>query len=351
MNKKSRLAILALLTIGLSSFLTTGIPAQNADSAGLEKLQRPCSGNVYKLPSLVPVGNDALRNYIKIAALPAGKKQQAFSEASNEDKAQIFKIHLALQFMKRPDLNKDQKDLIMDVISKVSTATYDRSTPEKRGKIEQDESVLEERALSVFPSRETYEIFADLGGSSTDLEILQKYEEAISLPTMAQRQKLFRETTPLERSNLWKTQMIYYLATAKFNKAQQDFVLEVIALSTPRAFDFPRGGSASRNEETKTMDALETKAFNLFSKEEVFAFFMNLGIHKLPVSRADQTQGYVIEEPTPSSPCSCRWLCFGCFECKSGGCTETPAGCGLFLNSPCTSRCENMGIMECSTQP
>jgi hypothetical protein len=288
----------------------------------------------YKLPPSVSIGNQAFQNFIKVMSLPSGQRQKAFSNLPDEEKAGVFKTQLALQFIRRADLNQDQKNLLLETILKTSAETYDRAAPEKRTKAEQADAMLQEKALAVFAPNEAYLIFAGLNGAKEDVELLQKYENLTSLTTMGKRRQAFRDLSPAERSSLWKTQMIYYLATSKFNKEQQDFILEVISLSTPVAFDFPTIRDGVRNEETKTLDALEEKALTLFSKEEVAAYFMSFGIHKIPAS----SQNDLISGP---NNCDCAWFCFPCEACHAGtGCKRVETGCGWSGGSPCTAGCK-----------
>jgi hypothetical protein len=62
---------------------------------------------------------DILQKYIEVSALPMGKRQKAFSESPDEMKANLFKFHLAFQFVKRPNLTKDQKEVILEGISNI----------------------------------------------------------------------------------------------------------------------------------------------------------------------------------------------------------------------------------------
>ena len=321
--------------MGLFSLFTSNILAQKTDSVKTEQPQKECSlKNGFKLPAIISIGNEAFKNYIEIMSLPSGKRQRAFSELSNEDKAIVFKVQLALQFVKRPNLTKEQNDLILETISKISADTYDKGNPDKVIKAEKDSQELQDKALSIFPPNEAYEIFATLNGEKDrEINLLRKYEEAISLPTMGKRQKLFREMSPTERSNFWRTQMVYYLSTSKLNKEQQNFILKFISLATPKALDLPTIKDGARNEETNALDALEEEAFRLFTKEEVAAIFMSFGIHKIPGSSQNELL------PGPND-CDCRWFCFPCEACHAGtGCTETTSGCGWSGDKPCTHGC------------
>ena len=116
------------------------------------------------MPQSISIGNEAFKVCIEVMSLLQGKRQKAFSELSNENKAYVFKVGLALQFIKRPNLNKNQNDLILETISKISSDTYDKSTSEKITKAEKEFQDLEGKALELFSPNEAFEIFATLNG-------------------------------------------------------------------------------------------------------------------------------------------------------------------------------------------
>jgi hypothetical protein len=96
MNRKNNnLAFFTLFVIGLISSLTLNLSAQNKVWA--ENNQ----------PQKANVTDKVLQNYIDISSLPMSKRPKAFSDLSVEDKTRIFKLHLALQFVKRPNLTAD----------------------------------------------------------------------------------------------------------------------------------------------------------------------------------------------------------------------------------------------------
>ncbi len=144
---------------------------------------------------------------------------------------------------------------------------------------------------------------------------------------------LLKELTDFDKSDFWKAQMVYHLATAKLNKAQFEFIVETIPFLTVKAFDFPTVGGQLKNEETKALNSLESKALELFSREEAFAIFMGLGLHKeVPVSM----DWYETVRPMG---CECRWWCGASQICDGYGCAVTQSECGMFDSSPCTQFC------------
>jgi len=137
------------------------------------------------------------------------ERRKGFSDLSAVDKANLFKFHLALQFVKRPNLNKDQEDVIFESISAISSDSYDIT--KDRTNVEVNAQSLQARAASVFERKDAFEIFASLGGDKNDVEILQKYQNTINIFSIPERKAFFRKLSSADMSNLWKVQMAYYL--------------------------------------------------------------------------------------------------------------------------------------------
>ncbi len=333
MNKKNNLALLTLLVVGLISLSTINVFAQKTDSMKNKQPLKQCSGERFVMPQSVVVGNEAFANFIKVMFLPGGKRQKTFSDISNEEKANVYRVKLALEFTKRPNLSKEQKSLILDTISAISADTYNQENSELAAKAQKQFEEIERKAVSIFPPDEAFKIFEGLSGDKgADVAFLRKYEEKLTLP-MNIRRKMIREASPVEQSDFWKAQMVYHLTTAKLGKAQFEFIVEMIPLLTVNAFDLPKVSGQPENEETKTIKSLEPKILELFSKEEAFAIFMGFGIHK--------------EVPTDSnfelalriSECECRNWCGSTQLCGGIDCITTQAGCGIVGLSSCIWEC------------
>jgi hypothetical protein len=167
MNKRNSLALFALL-VGLIRLFTLNLSAQNKVLMRDNQLQN------------LSLEIKLLQKYIEISALPSGRKQKFFSNVSNEEKANFFKLHLALQFIKRPALTEEQKDVISGALLLTSPDIYDKSNPEKRAKTEKNAEELHSKSLAVFPPNEAYEIFASLGDVKEEVPLLQKYLNVVS---------------------------------------------------------------------------------------------------------------------------------------------------------------------------
>ena len=335
MNSKINSAFLTLFVVGLFNLITTNIFAQKTDSMKNEQPLKQCSGKKFVMPQSVVVGNEAFANFIKVMSMPGGKRQKTFSDISNEEKANVYRVKLALEFTKRPNLSKEQKSLILDTISAISADTYNKENPELVAKAQKQVEEVEQKAVSIFPPDEAFKIFEGLSGDkAADVAFLRKYEEQLALP-MNIRKKMIREASPAEKSDFWKAQMVYHLATAKLSKAQFEFIAETIPLLTVNAFDFPKIIGQPENEETKAIKSLEPKILELFSKEEAFAIFMGFGIHKeVPAEPKSE-----LIPPVPIGYCECRNWCGYDQLCGGIDCFRTEDGCGVFGGSSCIYEC------------
>lgn len=293
---------------------------------------KQCSGEKFVMPASIAVGNEALVNFIKVMSLPGGERQKTFSDIPNEEKANVYRVKLALELTKRSNLSKEQRDLILETISAISSDTYNKENPESAAKAEKQAEDLEQKAVSIFPPAEVFSIFVGMNGDkSADVDFLKRYEEKLALP-MNVRRKTMREATSAEQSDFWKAQMVYHLATAKLSKVQFEFIAKTIPLLTVNAFESPKVSGQTENEEMKTIKSLEPKILELFSEKEAFAIFMSFGIHKA-----------VPADPNliPPGPlyCQCRNWCDYDQLCGPEDCIRTEKGCGLFGQSSCLYTC------------
>lgn len=155
MNKKNNLALYVLLVAGFLSLFTLNTLAQESATAKSRQLQK------------INLKNVVLQNYISASSLPIKERRNFFGNLSAEEKANLFKLHLALQIVKRPNLTNEQKDLILEGISIATPNAYDKNNPEKLEKSRQDAKLFEQKMLLLFSKSEGIEIFADLGGGTT----------------------------------------------------------------------------------------------------------------------------------------------------------------------------------------
>jgi hypothetical protein len=271
------------------------------------------------------VNNEAFGDFIKVASLSANERRSEFSKYSNEQKANFIKVNLALQFVKRPNMTSDQKEFVLDAISKVSADIYDKSNPEKVRLTEQNAREIENKALGLFSYKELGDFIEPLM-TSKDVEValLQKYENLLK-NGMTARKAIAKEMPVNDRVNIWKTQLAYHLATGNFSKTQNEFILEMLTSLSPETF--ASRANLTKEEETQVLEKLESSIFKVFSKEEGFAIFMTIGIQK-----------NVSDDNLLPYDCNCRWYCSGNTTCSGTVCSVKP-WCGPFDDWACTNKC------------
>jgi hypothetical protein len=342
MNKKN-LAFFTFIIIGLFSLFTINIFTQATDSLRTEQKTKICSGEKFVMPQTISVSNEAFENYLKTASLSKDERRKTFSGLSNEQKASFIKVNLALQFIKRPYMTKEQQEFVLDAISKVSADTYDESDAEKARLNEQNGREIENKAVRLFAYKELGDFIEPLMTSKVkETALLQKYENLLK-NGMKARKKLVKEMPLDDRVNIWKTQLIYHLTTASLSQPQRELILEFLTTLSPATFVHPV--NETKEESVKADEILDKKIQSVFSKAESFAIFEDLGIQKI-VSDTNQTNSFMGEVPvdlpvdSPWSFCNCRWYC-GTTPGSCGGatCNVEVQECGAFGGSWSTSKC------------
>jgi hypothetical protein len=278
-----------------------------------------------------------VQKYIGISSLPAGQQQKFFSELTNEDKATLFRFHLAFQLTKRSLLTKQQQDLILEVIQTISPQSYDRTDPELTAKTRQAGQLLEQKAMLLFSRQEAGEIFAALGGNQQDVNLLKQYE-SLGGYSFADRKVIFRKTSAEDKSALWRIHFAYALAfDTELNGLQRSLILEVSSILTHEVFSILKG-TPQWQQQDEINRGLQVKALQLFAKEKATAIFATLGTNtKVPTTNNFEIEG------GDCSCCSSCWVSSSCppltNTCRSGGCTTKDNGCGFAGWYECNGRC------------
>lgn len=330
MIKKNNLALYTLLIAGLFSLLTINISAQNKVSGKTDNVNKPCSGESFVMPTSISLGNEIFSDYLKIATLPRDKRGEVFRNFSNEQKANFIKTNLALQLIKHPDMTSEQREFVLDAISKVSADLYDKSDPEKVRRSRQSGEEIENRALGLFSQEDLGDFIEPLmTNKDEEAALLQKYEDLLK-SGMKARKKLAKEMPLIDRVNIWKTQLAYHLTTADLSKPQKELILEFLMTLSPATFT--TFANQTKEESAKATEILDKKIQSVFSKAEEFAIFEALGIQKIVTDIKEGT------ESVPIDQCDCRWYC-GVSQSCSGGCTFLVEDCGAFGGSWCTNKC------------
>jgi hypothetical protein len=311
------------------------------------------------MPESISVNNDAFGNFIKVASLSAKERRSLFSKQSNEQKASFIKVNLALQFIKRANMTKEQQEFVADAISKVSADIYDKSDSEKVSRSEQKGLEMENKALGLFARNDLGDFIEPLmTNKDEEVALLQKYENLLK-NGMKARKKIVREMSVNDRVNIWKTQLVYHLTTANLSKAQSELILNFLTTLSSATFEHPV--NETKEESAKALEILDKKIQSVFSKAEEFAIFEEIGIQKIAPDRKETIALLPLsfnrmvnlpvsftKETTASLPretlCDCRWSCSGNQTCGAGVCDTADRECGPFGTWFCTYKCGTPAI-------
>jgi hypothetical protein len=163
MNKKYNLAFFTLFVVGLLSLFSINISAQNKAAVTTGQSTKTCSGEKFVFPSSVSRDRKGIKNYISIISLPPDERPKAFSELSPSDAATVFRLHLAAQLVLRPNLSRQQQEVILESMSKVSAEDYDTNNPNRSLNAKLSEQEFQARVANLFSRREAYDTFIRSG--------------------------------------------------------------------------------------------------------------------------------------------------------------------------------------------
>ena len=334
MNKYSRSMRFAPFIIGLFiALFSINISAQNKVSATAGDTTKTCAGK-FIMPASIEAASDVFGDYLRVASLTGDKRGSAFSKLSNEQKASFSKVNLALQFVKRPNMTKPQQEFVLEMLSMVSADLYDRSDYEKTRSREQAAYEIMNRAFGLFTRKEAGD-FVEPGQTPKDEEtaLVRRYEALLKYG-MTKRMELVRDMPVSDRINIWKTQVAYHLATGRFSKTQNEFMLEELMSLSAETFA-PRVGLTKEEESALAAKAL-SRIYNVFTKEEGYAIFMTVGIQKNVKDEPVSTDN--LQE---AKKCRCLAYCSSQYEVcgAENGCVSTTSGCGPWSMFPCHYQC------------
>ena len=109
--------------------------------------------------------DDLLRMYYDLSALPLKERKATFRNALSNGKSDLWRTHLALFLVKRPDLNEWQRSLILTAMSLVTPEFFEvrANSPAWKTKVRAPLRALEDEILVAFSFKDAAKIFATLG--------------------------------------------------------------------------------------------------------------------------------------------------------------------------------------------
>ena len=291
------------------------------------KAQQPAVVNKTQEQNIDPAG-EALRKYREAAALPMPERRDFFRNLSATDKSNLWRIHLALYLAARPEMSKEQKEIVLESVSLATPELYEVMKGEAAGRSKSSEALqsLTKRALEVFPKNEAAEIFAQLGSTEAEREFVQKYSD-ISALSMPDRKGFFQKSSGKDKSDLWKVHVALYLANHPgLDKDQKEILLAAISFITPELFELPANSSEWKTKVDAPIKAFTKRALVHFSKKEGSEIFTRLGGEDL--------------QPTSNlapGTCICSRVSDWCRDnCSGILCDRTADGCGTLWLYACT---------------
>lgn len=303
----------------------------------------------------------------KISASRTPDPRDSFIGCPTRDKSILWRVHLALQLVKHPELNERQVQIILDAIS-LSTPEFFAASNKIPAKSKADEDLesLIRRAFAAFPNSQAADLFRNIVDRKDEEGSLKVYFDLAALP-LKQRRTSFRKASSNEKSILWRTHLALFLVKRpELNERQKDIILAAMSLATPNHFGIRSSESASKTKGQDPLRSLEEKIVVAFSLEDATKIFATLGDDTQPanpnVTNADsvllKSISYKLLNPTgeqgkdndrvPSldldrSSCQCSTVSDYCpiwSICTAGNCKSTDSGCGTLWSHPCNGLCK-----------
>lgn len=163
--------LLDAISLSSSELLATNTPANNGRPDAFQALRRrafaafPRKEAADIFAESEKTEDDLLKMYYDISALPLTERKASFRNASSNNKSNLWRTHLALFLVKRPELNDWQKEIILAAISLATPEYFEvgPKSPTWGTKVRDPLRSLEEQILAAFSFEDGAKIFATLG--------------------------------------------------------------------------------------------------------------------------------------------------------------------------------------------
>jgi|GEM_PF-6478355 len=317
-----------VLLIGILGIFVANVFSQEGATAIVGQSSKTCTGEKFVLPTSIASNSDGIIKYLQLISASTEERSGLFRSLSNEDKSLIVRLQYAMQIAKRQNLSKEQSALLLEAINKVSADTFDKTDPEKIRISNVWAQELELKGLALFSRKEAFEIFGGLHiNRSDEIRMLTAYMNLL-VNGMMKRRQLIHEWPDSERIMIWKTQLAFHLAASSLKNEQRQFIVDMIPKIGP-TFEVSR---TLKNEEREAFArSLEKDIFSVFTKQEGYAIFMEIGIQQKVEDGLETANLYPRD-------CGCRWYCSSENESCGGSC-RVVSYCGPFDDWDCTGYC------------
>lgn len=175
LNEKQVRIILDAMSVASSEFFAASNDRHGKNAAAdLQSLRRRALATFSRdeVADLFANGGkaeqDILTMYYDMSALPLKQRKASFRNASSNDKSDLWRTHLALFLVKRPDLNEWQKTIILAAMAFATPENFEvpSGNPEWKTKVRARLRTLEEQIIAAFSFEDGAKIFGTLGDDS-----------------------------------------------------------------------------------------------------------------------------------------------------------------------------------------
>ena len=125
----------------------------------------------------------ASKMYHAVSTLQVREAKALFRNASSNDKSELWRTHLALFLVKRPELNERQKEIILAAMSLATPEFFEMrsSDPAWKAKVRDPLRSLEEQITKGFSRKDAAKIFAMLGDGTESANCSSTYPGSVLL--------------------------------------------------------------------------------------------------------------------------------------------------------------------------
>jgi hypothetical protein len=286
--------------------------------------------------SKVDPQGEVLQKFVDVSALPMQDRIRLMQSLSPHDRSFLWRVHLALYITQRPNLTKDQQNVVLDTLAFASPQLFtapNPSDPGWRAKVHEQLDQLRRRGLQLFDKDEAAEIFAMVGQRQQEADALRKYLSLSELKR-TDRKAMFARMSAQEKSDLWRVHLALNMAQhSEWNEQQRSIVLEAAAMASAKLYEIPRGPQWTTLVD-EPVRVLMQRALLAFGKNEAAGVFVELG--------GSEPSAHHMAKPTASpSPCDCSHESDWCssYDCYSDNCKSSRDGCGFLGFYPCDGLC------------
>ena len=276
--------------------------------------------------------NELLQQYVTMSPAPMSEKAQVLQRISAVERSYLWRVHLGIYLMQRPNLTPDQQSVILDTLSIATPQLFVAPDPNDvtwRSKVHEPLDRLRRRALALFAKEEAAEIFSTFGGGEKETEGLRKYL-ALSQLRRPDRKAAFGKMSAQDKSSLFRVHFGLSLAGhLEWSETQRGIVLEAAAMLSPELYQIPKNAQWAQLVDEPVQSFVQ-RALLVFTKPEAAALFVELGGKEPKSHHAKPLSG----------SCACSHESDWCtYDCWSSDCTKSTWGCGTFGLYPCDGLC------------